>query len=70
MTSPVGTLKVGEPYTRERRIKDKNGRILYSLFPVYARMEGNKRPSRLCTFDTYEEARAYMLAFMGKSADA
>ena len=57
-------LKVGlaEPRVRERRIKDANGRILRSEFPVYAKIEGRYRTARLCTFDTLAEAVDYMRA--------
>ena len=53
-------LSQSEPWMRERRIKDARGRILYSRYKVYAKLAGRTRVAHLCTFDTSDEALAYM----------
>ena len=52
-----------DPYFRERRQRDGHGRIIASEFVCYAYIGGKSK--RMCSFETVEEATAYVSA-LGK----
>ena len=55
-----------DPYLREKRHRDKDGRYLGSEFICYARING--RSKRLCSWDTMDEALDYLRALVGEEA--
>ena len=54
----IVTLTYSDPWMRERRFKDKHGRIVSSEFVVYAKVSGSTH--RLCAFSSAIEALDYM----------